>query len=212
MSCSTRWSNRDWAGWALGVACLTAAPAWASAPDAAADPAGTSQASPVVPAVGELLPGAVRVGEGTLRFLGLAIYDARLLAPPVWRAEALGRTPLVLELTYRRPFRGADIARRSLEEMRRAGPIPAADEAAWLAAMQRIFPDVGPGDRIAGVWQPGAGARFVFTGADGQRRALGDVGDARFAERFFGIWLAPTTSEPALRQALLGPSAAVATP
>lgn len=212
MSCSTRWSNRDWAVWALGLACLIGAPAWASAPAAAEIPASASPATPAAPAAGELLPGAVRVGEGTLRFLGFAVYDARLLAPPGWRAEALGRTPLVLELTYRRAFRGADIARRSLEEMRRAGPIPAADEAAWLAAMQRIFPDVGPGDRIAGVWLPGAGARFVFTGADGQRRALGDVADARFAERFFGIWLAPTTSEPALRQALLGPSAPMATP
>ncbi|MFN4104379.1 MAG: chalcone isomerase family protein [Tepidimonas sp.] len=212
MSCSTHWSNRDWAGWALGIACLSGTPAWANTPATADGPASTRPAIPTASAAGELLPGAVPVGEGTLRFLGFAVYDARLWARPGWRAEALGRTPLVLELTYRRAFRGADIARRSLEEMRRAGPIPAADEAAWLAAMQRIFPDVGPGDRIAGVWQPGSGARFVFTGADGQGRALGDVADARFAERFFGIWLAPTTSEPALRQALLGPSAPMATP
>ncbi|MFN3611517.1 chalcone isomerase family protein [Tepidimonas sp.] len=211
MSCSTRWSSRDWAVWALGVACLSGPPTWASTPAAAEGPASTSPAT-AAPALGELLPGAVRVGEGTLRFLGLAVYDARLLAPPGWHAEALGRTPLVLELTYRRAFRGADIARRSLEEMRRAGPIPATDEATWRAAMQRIFPDVGPGDRIAGVWLPGSGARFTLTGADGQRRALGDVADARFAERFFGIWLAPTTSEPGLRQALLGSATTTASP
>ncbi|MDM7457414.1 MAG: chalcone isomerase family protein [Tepidimonas sp.] len=124
----------------------------------------------------------------------------------------MGRAPLVLELTYRRAFRGADIARRSLEEMRRAGPISASDEAAWLAAMQRIFPDVGPGDRIAGLWQPAVGARFVLTDANGRRRLLGEVADVRFAERFFGIWLAASTSEPELRRALLGPEVAVTMP
>lgn len=34
-------------------------------------------------------------------------------------------------------------------------------------------------------------------------KAVGEVADAEFAQRFFGIWLAPTTSEPQLREALL---------
>ncbi|MGQ9724342.1 MAG: chalcone isomerase family protein [Tepidimonas sp.] len=162
--------------------------------------------------VGVLLPGAEVVGGGTLRFPGLPVYQAQLFAAPGWRANTLGRTAVVLELTYLRGFTGTDIARRSLEEMRRAGPLEAADEAVWLDTMERLFPDVRPGDRIAGLWQPGWGARFVLTRPDGQSRALGDVADARFAERFFGIWLAPTTSEPGLRQALLGPTATTDTP
>lgn len=209
MSCNTPWSNRDAArvltALALGAA-LVAAPA-AATPVTPASSAATAPAA----TEGALLPNATVVGEGTLRFFGLSVYRARLLAAPGWRIEALGRAPLVLELNYLRSFKGADIARRSLEEMRRAGPIETADETAWLTAMQRLFPDVQDGDRIAGLWQPGVGARFVFTGADGRRRVLGEVADARFAERFFGIWLAPTTSEPALRQALLGPGATLAT-
>jgi len=158
-----------------------------------------------------LLPGATLIGEGTLRFLGLSVYRARLLAPPGWQPASLGRAPMVLELEYLRSFKGADIARRSLDEMRRAGPIAEPDEASWLASMQRLFPDVRAGDRIAGLWQPGVGARFMLTPSEGAARVLGEVPDARFAERFFGIWLAPTTSEPALRQALLGPLATTAT-
>ena len=34
-------------------------------------------------------------------------------------------------------------------------------------------------------------------------RVVGEVADAAFARLFFGIWLSPKTSEPALRQALL---------
>ena len=55
-----------------------------------------------------------------------------------------------------------------------------------------------PGDRLLGVYQPGVGAVFKMGG-----RVVGEVADAAFARLFFGIWLSPKTSEPALRQALL---------
>jgi hypothetical protein len=65
--------------------------------------------------------------------------------------------------------------------------------------MRRIFPDVKDGDRLAGLHLPGEGARFWLNG-----RPAGAVTDPEFSRLFFGIWLAPTTSEPALRLALLG--------
>lgn len=151
-----------------------------------------------------LLPGAVPVGRGTLRFLALPVYHATLWAAPGWQPGRLGQAPLVLELHYLRSFRGRDIALRSLEEMRRAGPLDPADEARWLAAMQRLFPDVADGDRIAGLWDPAEGARFALARAGGAPQPLGALPEPHFAERFFGIWLAPTTSQPALRAALLG--------
>ena len=55
------------------------------------------------------------------------------------------------------------------------------------------------GDRITGVHLPGEGARFFVNG-----RLQGELRDADFARLFFGIWLSPRTSEPALREALLG--------
>ncbi len=161
-------------------------------------------------AVSALLPGARLVGQGVLRYWGFSVYYARLYAPPGWRASDLGQRPLVLELEYLRAFRGADIARRSIEEMRRAGPIDAALEAQWLSRLSSLFPDVGSGERLAGLWLPGQGARFQWSRADGSRLVLGGFDDPQLAERFFGIWLAPTTSAPALRAALLsgagGPS------
>jgi hypothetical protein len=58
---------------------------------------------------------------------------------------------------------------------------------------------VQAGDRITGVQRPREATRF-FVNA----RAVGDVRDAEFTRLFFGIWLAPQTSEPRLRDALLG--------
>lgn len=142
--------------------------------------------------------GLVAAGTGRLTWFGIRAYDARLWVEPGFRADAYGRHRLALELSYLRDFRGTDIARRSVQEMRRVGSVADADAARWQEALQRVLPDVRAGDRILGLHLPGRGAQFFVNGAP-----AGMVADARFAELFFGIWLAPTTSAPELREALL---------
>jgi Chalcone isomerase-like len=116
--------------------------------------------------------------------------------------ERWAQSQIALEIEYARKLLGNAIAERSLDEMRRQGDLPEARAESWLAEMRRLFPDVKEGDRITGVKLPGVGAAFYVNG-----RLRGEVRDADFARRFFGIWLAPQTSEPALRQRLLGGTA-----
>ena len=153
------------------------------------------------------LPGARRAGNGRLRFFGLHVYDMHLWVEASAPAGALARDwprlPLALEIEYARSLQGKLIAERSLEEMRRQGEVAAAPAERWLAQMKALFPDVGAGDRLTGVQQPGEASRFFFNGA-----LKGEVRDAVFTRLFFGIWLSPRSSEPALREALLGPSGA----
>ena len=104
----------------------------------------------------------------------------------------------MLELHYARDFSAADIARRSLEEMRRHAPLDAAQAEGWRSRLAALLPDVKRGDRIAGLHRPGQGAAFFHNG-----RPLGDIADPAFARLFFAIWLGEATSEPALRQRLL---------
>ena len=165
-------------------------------------PAGGVQARQVPPPeVTAELPGARTQGEGRMRFLGLRICDVRLWAGEPASATTWPALPLALEIEYAREFSGQAIAERSLQEMRRQAEIAADTGARWLAEMTRIFPDVRAGDRITGVHRPGAGARFFVNGG-----LQGELLDAEFARLFFGIWLSPRTSEPALREALLGPA------
>jgi Chalcone isomerase-like len=145
------------------------------------------------------LEGSRLQGEAGLRFFGLRIYQARLWTLPDFRPQRSEDQPLVLELEYQRDFKGREIAERSLQEMRRIEGFSEEQAARWLSQMQRLFPDVRPGDRISGRHLPGRGAEFWVNG-----RQAGRVEDPDFARLFFGIWLAPTTSEPALRLALLG--------
>jgi len=144
------------------------------------------------------LPDARLYGSGRLRRYFFHVYDARLWTQPSFDIERYSEQRLALELQYGRELLGALIAERSLEEMRRGAEITPAQQRVWLAAMQRCFPDVVEGDRMTGVQLPGAAARFFVNGA-----FVGEVRDAEFARLFFGIWLAPTTSEPELRAALL---------
>jgi len=145
------------------------------------------------------LPGARPLGSATLRFFGLRVYDARLwVAGPVPGAD-WAAAPFALELQYARSLKGEQIAERSLVEMRRQGDIAEPVAERWLGNMKQLFPDVNAGDRITGLNLPGTGARFYVNG-----RLRGEPREADFARMFFGIWLSPRTSEPAMREQLLG--------
>jgi hypothetical protein len=164
--------------------------------------AGGVQARVAPPEVVAELPGARTQGEGRMRFFGLRVYDVRLWAGEPASATTWPALPLALEIEHARELQGAAIAERSLTEMRRQGEIADETAARWLDAMMRIFPDVMAGDRVTGVHRPGTGVRFFVNG-----RLQGELLDAKFARLFFGIWLSPRTSEPALREALLGTGA-----
>ncbi len=178
----------------LATAVLTlasvAAPAHANTPDTSL--ATTLQSKQVV-------------GNARLRVWGFEVYDARLFAGPGFDSARFAEQPLALEFSYLRSLKGPDIAERSLDEMRDLETIAPAQANAWLAAMRSLFPDVKKGDRITSVHQPGRGALFYLND-----RLLGEVADPRFSRLFFGVWLSPKTSQPAMRDTLLQGVAPVA--
>ena len=146
-----------------------------------------------------LLRGTPRlIGQHRFTYWGFEVYDASLwgstaFAPDNWAMQAL-----VLELRYLRDFKGADIAQRSIEEMQGQRTLSAAQQHNWSGVLQSLIPNVRSGDRITGVYAPDKGMQLLH-----QDRLLGDVTDAELAKRFFGIWLAPETSQRQLRQQLL---------
>lgn len=160
-----------------------------------------AQASAMAPPteVASLLPDARQHGSATLRFFGLDIYRASLWVPAGFDPARWQQQTFALELVYLRDLKGRAIAQRSVAEMRRQDTLDDTLADQWEARMAALFPDVRRGDRITGVYLPGRGARFVHNGLE-----LGEVADTRFARMFFGIWLAPQTSEPGMRTALLG--------
>lgn len=153
------------------------------------------------PEVAQLLPQAEHLGSASLRFLGFPVYHAHLYVPVGFLVDAYFTHPFALELHYLRSLQGEAIAHRSIEEMRRLDSLSDADAQTWLHGMKRAFPNVADGDRLTGIYQPTTAphTRFFANG-----KASGQIEGARFARLFFGIWLAPNTSQPELRRRLIG--------
>lgn len=147
-------------------------------------------------------------GRGTLRFLGMRVYEAVLwvsgTAGAISAERAAAVPPpldrdLALELVYAIDLSGVRIAERSDQEIaRQPDRGTPAQRARWLERMRTIFPDVRAGDRIKGLYRVEGPTRFYLNG-----KPLGEIDDPMFGRAFFGIWLDARTSEPALREALL---------
>ncbi len=145
-----------------------------------------------------VLPGSMATPAVRMTVWGFDVYDAKLWARAGFSSAQYVRHPFALELSYLRGLKGDSIAQRSLDEMKRQGPISDSQAQSWLKAMQALFPDVQKGDRIVGVNKPEQGAEFWVND-----RLVGQVTDPQFAKLFFGIWLSPQTSAPEVRQALI---------
>lgn len=158
--------------------------------------AAAALAAPPLPApVVAEFPGLKMLGEGTLRFFGIHVYDGSVWIP----GEAYSAAGLfALELRYSISVKGAELAAQSVKEWKKQGMNDESRFNRWEAEMTRVFPDIKSGDRLVGVNVPGKGAAFYS--AD---KSLGLVADPEFAQAFFGIWLAENTSEPKLRKQML---------
>jgi hypothetical protein len=153
-------------------------------------------APPLPPAVRALAQGLTAQGGGELTFLGFRVYDGWYWARGHdWSLAA----PFALDLHYHRRIAGASIAERSVEEIAQLGLGSAEQLARWGGEMRRIFPDVGDGDRLTGVFLPPGDVRYFRNGTP-----IGEIVDPAFARAFFGIWLDPATSRADFRDRLLG--------
>jgi hypothetical protein len=152
------------------------------------------------------LQGKQMLSTARLRFWGFDIYDASLWASNGFDGQRYAQQDFALELHYLRDFKGSDIAKRSIDEMRELDTIAPEQAERWLTAMNKLFPDVKRGDRITGHHMPRRGAAFYLNG-----RALGELADERFSRLFFGIWLSPKTSQPGMRETMLQQVRATAT-
>jgi len=147
------------------------------------------------------VPEARLAGEGDYTWFGMRIYNAQLwVGPQGYQGLASATAPFVLELRYARGLDGSKIAEASYEQMQKIQAGTEAQRLEWLRTMQRIFPDVKQGQRIAGAYRAGVapGVRFYLDG-----KVMADVTDGDFARAFFAIWLSPDTTAPKLRSALL---------
>ena len=142
------------------------------------------------------IPNASLVGEGRLKVLFWKVFDAQLYAP---KGEWSMQAPFALSLNYLRRLDGEKIAERSIDEIRDQGFNNEAKLDNWLQQMRAIFPDVDQTTTLTGVYKPQQATLFYLNG-----ELIGRVDDPAFGERFFNIWLGEKSSQPKLRNKLIG--------
>ena len=138
------------------------------------------------------------IGQHRFTYWGFEVYDASLWGNTAFAPQDWAKQSLVLELRYLRDFKGADIAQRSIDEMQGQRALSAAQKQTWAGVLQSLIPFLCSGTATTGIYTPDKGMQLLH-----QDRLLGEVTDVDLAQRFFGIWLAPETSQRQLRQQLL---------
>lgn len=143
------------------------------------------------------IPNASVVGKGVLTYAFWDVYEATLYAP---RGKWDPSKPFALSIEYFHNIDGADIADKSVQEMRKQGFNDEVRLAAWNTQMKAIFPDVTKGTVLSATYTPGLETVFYHG-----NKKIGAIRGDDFGKLFFGIWLDERASHPELRRALLGP-------
>lgn len=151
----------------------------------------------------ESVAGLQTRGTHHFRYWGLSIYHAELQVATGFEPTQFAQHRLALTLRYSRDFKGSALAKSTWDEMQglmtRSGQRwTPSQSAAWVTQLNALMPNVQRGDRLGAVNIPGR--RVVLFHNE---MPLGMIEDRGFADGFFGIWLSPLSSQPAMRQALL---------
>lgn len=151
------------------------------------------QASAVI---NEQIPDAKMAASGRLTVFLFDVYDAS-----VYTSNGVRRVkpPFALKLDYLRDIKGEKIADQSAEEIRRQARVDEALLADWHSQMRHIFPNVRKGDNITGIYKDLSECTFYKNSA-----YIGQITDHQFCDAFFDIWFGKKTTQPALRNQLIG--------
>ncbi len=104
-----------------------------------------------------------------------------------------------LSLSYLRKLTGEKIVEKTISEMKKQNRNNASLLRQWQEQLSQIIPDVDKSTTITGVRDDQGHTIFYRNGA-----LIGRIEDRNFTKGFFDIWLGESTSDPALRNELLG--------
>jgi hypothetical protein len=136
------------------------------------------------------------VGEARLDFLFWDVYDSRLYCPG--GEYEPGVRPQRLEIEYLLDIRAEDLVKRTAKEWDAIG-MTHPNRAAWLADLEKLWPDVDKNDVLTLEIDRDEQATFYRND-----ERLGTIADPDFGRHFADIWLSPQTSRPKIRIALIG--------
>ena len=135
-------------------------------------------------------------GETQFSWFGLKVYDIALW----WSADNYNNSEkAALTIRYLRDIQAEDLIAETRKQWRLQGNVTDAQEAAWSARLNQLWPNVSKGDVLTLYVE--SGRESLFYAND---QPLGSVTDPAFGPAFLSIWLSDRAKYPRLRAQLLG--------
>ncbi|MBD1575776.1 hypothetical protein HC723_04820 [Vibrio sp. S11_S32] len=142
-----------------------------------------------------------KLGQGKVQYLFWDLYQAELFAS---HRNVDQSDTKALRLTYLKSISKNDLLEATQDQWQRLG-ITSNQTDVWLAELDKIWPNVSSGNQLTLLVNPQGVSTFYFAShATHSVKAMGSIKDVDFGPAFLSIWLSPKTSEPKLRQQLLG--------
>ena len=148
--------------------------------------------SPAIPA--DPIARLVLVGQGEMNWMLWKIYDIRLYSADGGYAK--NSVPVALSITYARDIKATRLLQSTVDEWQR---LSIDYKPQWVQQLEQIWPSVKAGDTIDFVVNAEQANQFYWN-----KKLIGEITDASFAEAFLSIWLSPDSRQPGLRKLLTG--------
>jgi len=140
-----------------------------------------------------------RVGTANFSVLFWDIYQSTLLTTSGKYPLSNKQEQLLFEINYLKDISSDELVKRTEQQWRHIG-IPVGSYQAFIPKIKQLWPDIKKGDTLSLVIKNQQSA-FYFN-----QKYIGSITEPTFGQHFIDIWLASNTSQPKLREQLLGNS------
>lgn len=140
-----------------------------------------------------------KLGQGEMTYLFWTLYQAELYATNQ-QADLNDQEEIALKLIYQKDISSKALVEATKDQWEHLD-YQNEEITQWLKPLANLFPDVQKQDNLILKLDSQGRSQFYFN-----LEPIGEIQDTTFGPAFMAIWLSKNTSEPKLRQQLLGAS------
>ena len=137
------------------------------------------------------------IGKATFSILFWDVYNSKLLTTSGKFPMQSNNETLIYKIEYLKNATAEELITHTIEQWQHL-EVTAQNYQPFLPKLSKIWPDIKSGDSLALVMTQQSSAFYY------NNKLVGSIDDPKFGPLFLDIWLSEKTSEPALRQQLLG--------
>ena len=136
-----------------------------------------------------------QLGQARFSILFFDIYRSRLFI----KNERFNQNskPYIFEITYLKDITNKDLVERTIEQWQHLS-VDKMRYQQYIPKLLTLWPNITASDKLALLVHDKKSVFYY------NNRFLGEISDSEFGDLFLDIWLSPQTSQPKLRQQLLG--------